>query len=264
MKAQTVIAILLLTGTNLLSQPVFEKTYSESANICYLESIGQVYYSMDVINKQCLLYTMDHSLIKSISLPTPDGYYLADIQYVSEQLFNSDDLVELVYIYSKYVPTTGSYYYTFETKLINENGNVLETFPGAGFTSVVETIENGKKFLVYEYNYSVIPYKTYTHVYSLPETTTKSAELPAVSLTLGNPYPNPAKQQINIPIELPEGIASAQLVLINLKGQKVLSYPVRDSDENILLPTRQMDPGTYLYTLQSHGWHSESKKVVIQ
>ena len=116
MKAHILISALFMTGISLMAQPVFEKTYSESANICYLESKGQVYFTLDVINKQCLLYTMDHTLIKSISLPTPEGYYLADIQYVSEHLFNSDDLVELVYIYSKYVPTTGSYYYTFETK----------------------------------------------------------------------------------------------------------------------------------------------------
>ena len=264
MKAHILISALCMTGISLLAQPVFEKTYSESANICYLESKGQVYFSMDVINKQCLLYTMDHSFYKSIDLPMPEGYYLADIQYVSEHLFNSDDLVELVYIYSKYVPTTGSYYYTFETKLINENGTVLETFPGAGHTNVIETIDNGKKFLVYEYDYSVIPYRTYTHVYKLPQSSTKSAEFSALTSGIGNPYPNPANHQVHIPVELPDGISSAQLVLYNLNGQKVLSYPVRGSDENILLPTRQMDPGTYLYSLQSDGWHSESKKVMIQ
>ena len=263
MKTHILIISLMWVGTSLMAQPVFENTYSESANICYLESKGQVYFSMDVINKQCLLYNMDHSLYKSISLPTPEGYYLSDIQYVSEDLFNNDELVELVYIYSKYVPTTGSYYYTFETKLINENGTVLETFPGAGLTSVIETIENGKKFLVYEYNYSVIPYRTYTHVYSLPESSTKSAEFFGTSPGLGNPYPNPAKHQVHIPVELPADMSSAQLVLYNLNGQKVISYPVSGSEEHILLPAKQLDPGTYLYSFQSDGWHSGSKKLVI-
>ncbi len=264
MKTHILIVSLMMVGINLLAQPVFEMTYTESANICYLESKGQVYFTMDVINKQCLIYTMDHSFYKSIDLPTPEGYYLSDIQYVSENLFNSDDLVELVYIYSKYVPTTGSYYYTFETKLINENGTVLETFPGAGLTSVIETIENGKIFLVYEYNYSVIPYRTYTHVYSLPASETKSAEFSRITPALANPYPNPANHQVLIPVELPSDISSAQLVFYNLNGQKILSYPVSGSDEHILLPTRQMDPGTYLYSLQTDGWHSGSKKVVIQ
>ncbi len=79
-----------------------------------LEKLGEVYYSMDVTAKQCLIYDMDHSLIKSIALPTPEGYYLEDIQFLSEQLFNDDDLLELVYIYSKYVPTEFSYYFTLK------------------------------------------------------------------------------------------------------------------------------------------------------
>ena len=98
MKTHILIVSLMMVGINLLAQSVFEMTYTESANICYLESKGQVYFTMDVINKQCLIYTMDHSFYKSIDLPTPEGYYLSDIQYVSENLFNSDDLVELVYI----------------------------------------------------------------------------------------------------------------------------------------------------------------------
>ena len=51
----------------------------------------------------------------------------------------------------------------------------LLTFPGAGFTNVVETADQGKKFLVYQYDYSVIPYRTYTHVYGLPESDGPSA-----------------------------------------------------------------------------------------
>ncbi|RLD68873.1 MAG: hypothetical protein DRI98_11260, partial [Bacteroidetes bacterium] len=56
----------------------------------------------------------------------------------------------------------------------------------------------------------------------------------------------------------------AQLMLYNLNGQKILSYPVTSSDGNLLLPTGQINPGTYLYTMQSGQWHSDSKKLVIQ
>ena len=148
--------ICLLSGLVLYSQPVLEHTYAESATLASLEKLGEVYYSMDVIGKQCLIYDMDHSLKKRIALPTPEGYYLEDIQFLSEHLFNDDDLLELVYIYSKYVPTELSYYFTFESKLINENGAILLTVPGAGFTEVLESAEHGKKFLVYQYDYSDI------------------------------------------------------------------------------------------------------------
>lgn len=52
--------------------------------------------------------------------------------------------------------------------------------------------------LVYDYDYSVIPYQTTTKLYSLPETDTKS-----VTHTLnleGQAWPNPASQQVNIPV----------------------------------------------------------------
>ena len=78
---------LCMLGAALHAQPQLEKTYAESVTITKLEGVGEVYYSMDVISKQCHIYRMDHSLYKSISIPTPDGYYLSDVQYVSEKLF---------------------------------------------------------------------------------------------------------------------------------------------------------------------------------
>ncbi len=207
---------------------------------------------------------MDHSLYKSIPIPTLPDYYLSDIQYVSEKLFNDDNLVELVYSYTKYVPTETSYYYTYETKLINENGTVLLTIPGAGHTNIIETLEHGKKFLVYEYNYSVIPYRTYTHVFSLPGSATKSADYTLSNLEIGNAFPNPASQQVHIPILLPQGIHSATLKLFDLNGRRMMSYPVTETTGNMIIPSQQLIPGNYIYQIDSGNWRSEGKKLVIQ
>lgn len=264
MKKHALIIILFMTSLGLFAQLNLEKIYGESATIIQLESIGEVYYSMDVISKQCHIYKMDHSLYKSIPIPTPQDYYLSDIQYVSEKLFNDDNLVELVYSYTKFVPTETSYYYTYETKLINENGSVLLTIPGAGHTNIIETQEHGKKFLVYEYNYSVIPYRTYTHVYNLPGSATKSADYTISTLEMGNAFPNPASQQVHIPILLPEGIHSATLVLFDVNGQRMMDYPVTSSSRNLILPTHQLVPGTYMYYLDFGHTHSVAKKIVIR
>jgi len=265
MKTEILIIVLWLAGTTIVAQPAFEHTYSESANICQLESLGEVYYSMDVINKQCLIYDLDHNLLKAIPLPTPEGYYLADIQYLSETLFNSDNLLELVYICSKYVPTELSYYYTFETKLINENGSTLVTLPpGVGFTQVIETAGQGKKFLAYEYNYSIIPYRTYTHVYRLPDPATKSTSQLVTGQGQGNAYPNPAQRQVNIPVQLPDGAASGILLLSNLNGQQILSYPVTRSTGNVVLPVDRVAPGTYIYQLSCGTTKSDARRIVIR
>lgn len=266
MNMRITLTITIVTmGMSLLSQPVFENFYDESANICQLESLGEVYYSMDVISKRCLIYNMEHSLLKSISLPTPEGYYLEDIQHLSEHLFNDDDLIELVYIYSKYMPSELSYYYSFETKLINENGIDLLSLPsGAGFTEVIETAEHGKKFLVYKYDYSVIPYRIYTYVYALPELSDPAANYAINGLNPGYAYPNPAGQQLRIPVNLPEGVLSGSLEIMDLNGRKILSYPVRESMGQVRLSTQQLAPGTYMYKLVAGRTSSIAKKIVIR
>jgi len=263
MKKHLVAYLILLGGLKLAAQPVFEHKYDESVNICYLESVGNVYYSMDVINKQCHIYRMDHSLYKSIPIPTPEGYYLSDVQFVTEYLFNDDDLVELVYSYTKYVPTTTSYYYTYETRLINENGTVLLSWPGAGYTNVIETPGSGRKFLVYEYNYSVIPYRTYTHVYNLPASGVNAAQEWKPSMAAPLPYPNPTEEFVHIPVSLPAGAGSGTLELFDLNGTRLMSYPVSGSESHLLLPVRQLAPGTYLYFLQTGNHRTESQKITI-
>ena len=261
----TLTIIIGMMGMTLFAQPVFEKIYDESASICQLESLGDVYYSMDVINKRCLIYNMDHALLKSIPLPTPEGYYLEDIQYVSEHLFNDDELIELVYIYSKYVPTEFSYYFTFETRLINENGVDLLALPsGAGYTEVLQTAESGKKFLVYKYDYSVIPYRTSTYAYALPEEEEPATSYDVTGFSPGNAYPNPGRDQVNIPVTLPDGVHSGSLEIMDMNGRKILSYPVTGSMGHLQLSTRQMPPGTYLYQLVAGQVQSGVKKIVIR
>ena len=258
-----IIFIFLVTGQLMKAQPVLEKTYTVSASICMMESVGEVYYSMDVVNRECRIYRMDHTLYKTIPLPTPQGYYLYNVQYVSENLFNDDNLVELVYTYSMYVETADSYFYTYETRLINENGNVLLSIPGAGFTDVIDTENDGKKFLVYIYDYSVIPYRTQTQVYALPESATKSENHDLSSYLMSDPFPNPSASVIHIPVELPPGVLSGSLELYDARGTRVLTYPVTESMQELVLPTHQLAPGTYVYHLGSGDMRSSPKKVVV-
>ena len=264
MKTFAITTFTLLTGLSLFAQPVLETTYTASTNICQMENAGEVYYLMDVVNKQCRIYNLDHVLYKTISLPTLDGYYLEDVQFVSEKLFNEDNLIELVYSYSKYIPTAESYYFTYETKLINENGNALLTIPGAGYSSVIETATNGKKFLVYIYDYSVIPFITHTQVYELPESTLKSETFSPSSLEMGDAFPNPASSFVNIPVQLPPGVPSGSFELYDMHGRKVRSYPIGRSTHNLVLPIGNLAPGSYIYHLESGNISSSSKKFIIQ
>ena len=260
---KTILTIALWLGSmGLLAQPVLEHTYSESATTTYLETLGEVYYAMDAVNRQCHIYGMDHTLLKTISLPTQQGYYLSDVQFVSENLFNEDNLVELVYISSKYVPT--SYYYIFEAKLINENGTVILDLPGVGYTDVVVTASQEMKFLAYEYDYSLVPYRTKTLVHSLPGGSTKAASQAVSQSGVGNAYPNPASRQVIIPVSLPEGTGPATLVVTDLQGRNVMNYPVNSTAGHVVLPARELSPGTYLYHVRTGNTQSGARKIVIR
>ncbi|MFC2116701.1 T9SS type A sorting domain-containing protein, partial [Bacteroidota bacterium] len=232
-----------------------------------LEKSGDKYFSMDVINMKCQIYNLDHSIYKTINLTVPPDYYLYNILHVSEHTFNQDDLVEIVYIYSKYNLTETSYYYSYETKVINENGlDILPAIHGAGHTEILETVEEGRKFLVYVYDFFQIPATTQTLVYSLPKPVVEPLKSGPIRQQnrLGNPWPNPTGGMINIPIKLPPDAEPGELILYNIHGQEVMRHPVNGDEELIVMPGGTLIPGTYVYKLKSGNAKSQGKKITIR
>jgi len=249
------------------AQPVLDHQFTYSATLCHLEQAGDKYFAMDNLNNRYLLYNMDYTEFRTISLILPQDYYMYNIQHVSQLTFNQDDLVEFAYIYSKYNPLESSYYYSYETRVINENGTEILKIPGAGHTEILETDDQVRKLLVYIYDFSVIPATTQTRVYNLPGAATKSADLKSgPRYRIGNPFPNPAPGGItNIPVKLPPGAQKGYVVLYNIYGQEVGRHHVNKDDQEISLgPKGRMIPGLYLYNLQSGNQKSDSRKLVVQ
>ncbi len=255
---------LLAAGSN--AQISIETVYPISANIIELEKSGFKYYTMDITNKQSRIYNMDHSVFKVFDLVVPEGYYLHNIQFVSEYLFNSDDLVELVYTYSMYNELeTGYWWYSYETRIINENGTELLKIPGAGYTDVYNAGDDGRKFLVWIYDYSVLPAITHTNVYSLPDniSTTKSLTGNSREINLGNPFPNPSSGQISVPVSGLYPTRPGILNLFDINGTLVKSLVVSGSEEILQIPPGTLMPGTYMISLNSGSEQSPVKKVVV-
>ncbi len=118
--------------------------------------------------------------------------------------------------------------------------------------------------LAYQYDYSVIPFRTYTHVYGLPETGGPSISEAVLGFNPGDAFPNPASTTVTIPAGLPEGVRSGSLEILDINGRKVLSYPLTESTGQVQLPTRRLAPGTYLYQIIAANRKSEAKKIVIR
>jgi len=256
--------LLFIGGSFVFSQPVLENVYSNSGNLCALETCGDKYYIMDIINKQCKIYNMDHSVYKTINLTVPENYWLYNIQFVSQHLFNQDDLVELVYTSSQYIPTETSYYYLYESRLINENGTELLNVPGAGYTEIIQTAASGSKFLVYTYDYSVFPASYQTRVYSLPELPLKSENISDQSYILGLPFPNPSAGNMSLPVNLPEGLESGTFRLFDSMGKLLQTIPVDRQAHTLQMPPGKLTPGAYYYNIESGNFRSGTNKIIIR
>jgi hypothetical protein len=265
MKRILSIGVFMLFIVTLYGQITLNKTYQYSTSVVKLETEGFKYYLMDVPNSQCRLYNMDHSIFKTINCPVPAGFYLSDIKFISENLFNTDSKIELAYTYYQYVPTATSYYYVYGSKIADESGNTLLTIDGALYSYVIQTGETQYKLFAYCYDYSVSPEKVWTNIYDLPGTMVSALSLSGKQADLfTNAYPNPASEQVNLDYVLPSGVNMANLKLVNVQGQVVKNYMIDGHTNHLALNVNDLSEGIYNYFIEYGNSRSTSKKLVVQ
>ncbi len=230
------------------SQVALEKVYNFSLTSTRINQTETKYYLMDIPLSQCRIYNMDHSLWKTIPITLPSNYYLFDIKFVTQNLFNSDAAVELWYSAYEWVASGSSGgYYRYVSKIINENGNLLASIPGGAYAYVIQTGPEKFKLAVYAYDNAVTPGTVQTYLFSLPDATSASQFVTAAT---GDPYPNPATSFIRLP--LPEGSPERSVQVISAGGQLVFEKKTGRETE-ILLNTRDWAPGLYSGRVVQNG-----------
>ena len=242
------------------AQITLEQNYPASTAVAQLASSGFKYYLADYTNNQCKIYNTDHSLWKTIAMTVPTGRYLYSVTYVSDALFNTDSKVELAYTWYAYDTTL--FYYTYNTRVIDEDGIELLNVPGCSFIDVVSAGAKGTKMLAYVYDYSKVYYTTNTLVYSLPGTLPAYGMISRGNEYLHKAYPNPAQAVVNIPYELPEGTGQGQVLLINGSGQVLKSYRVDRTFHELTIPTGDLPVGVLLYQLKTSEGIIGSGKLI--
>lgn len=258
----SLLAISMLVG---FAQITLQKTYNYSTSVVMLETLGYKYFLMDVPNSQVRFYNMDHSLYKTVNCNVPNGYYLADIKYVSQNLFNADAQIEFVYTYYKYVATASSYYYMYGSRVVNENGNNMLTIEGAQYIFVNKTGESEYKLFAYCFDYSVFPETVWTNIYNLPGSIVLSANIQGMQPdNFLNAWPNPASDIVQIAYELPENVKDANLYLIDSNGRPVKNYQIDNHIDNLALNLNDLSAGVYHYFIEYGNSRTESKKIIIQ
>lgn len=251
--------------TFLSAQVSLNKTYNYSTSVVKLETLGYKYFLMDVPNAQCRIYNLDHSLFKTINCSVPSGYYLADLKYISQNLFDADSGIELVFTSYKYVPTTTSYYYIYNSKIINEDGTQIQNIDGARYIYVNQTEANIYKLFAYCYDYSVFPETVWTNIYNLPGVPVISSMLwddePKVKL---DAYPNPAIKTVTLAYRLPEKVSEGVLYLYDNSGRQVNQFVVDQHSDHLSLDVSQYQSGVYHYFIEYENTKTPSGKLVIQ
>jgi hypothetical protein len=257
--------LVLLATVSLASQAqvTLERTYNYSTTVVKLETNGYKYYLMDVPNAQCRIYNLDHSLFKTINCSVPTNFYLADVKYVSEKLFDTDSGIELVYTYYKYNGT--AQYYEYDSKIINEDGSAISTIDGARYVYVNQTEESTYKLFAYCYDYSVFPEIVWTNIYSLPGEPVSAIVGPESSKNnFVNAFPNPATSTVKVAYKLPENINEGTLYLIDNTGKTVNQYIVDTHTDHLSLNVNELASGVYHYFIAYNNTKTISKKLVVR
>lgn len=258
--------IILCMVISVNGQLTLEQTYNYSVGVVKLETMGYKYFLMDVPNSQCRIYNMDHSLFKTINCSVPANNYLSDIKYVSQNLFDSDSDIELVYTYYEYIqPTETTYYYKYHSRVINENGSNLLDIDAARFIYVYKSGDTQYKLFAFCYDYSVWPEIIWTRIYSLPgvwvSAETMAYENPEMNL---NAYPNPASDVIRLEYRIPENTGTANLNLMDSTGRLIRNFKVDNHTDHLDLNVSDLTPGVYFYNIEYNNLRSPSKKIAIR
>lgn len=245
------------------AQVTLNKRYDYSTSIVKLETLGYKYYLMDVPAEQCRIYNLDHSLFKTINCNIPNGFYLSDIKFISETLFNNDAGIELLCTYYKYYSSNA--YYEYDSKIITENGTQIIAIDGGLYNYVNKTDDNTYKLFSYCYDYSTSPEKVWTNIYNLPGTVVSAMYLDKNSPDiLLNAFPNPAVNTVKVAYTLPQNVSNGVLHLLDNTGREINQYLVDTHTDHLALDVSNYTSGLYHYFIEYQNTKTPSKKLVIR
>lgn len=264
-----IIYILLFLGASLSAQITLDKHYDHSCVSTKINATDYKLFLMDDVQNQCRIYNLDNSLYKTISLAIPTGMYLYDVRFVSQDLFDLNDKIELLYIYYEYVETnatTQTGYYNYFTKIVDEDGKVLLSQDGGLYSYMYKVGDDDYRLFIYSYDYSTWPYDTNTDIYELPGYPyfLSLSDVSSRSSSVGDAYPNPAAEYATIGYELPPGVMEADLRLYNMSGKQVSNYRIDRNFSSLRIQTGSLLPGEYIYRIENEGSLSPSKQIIIK
>jgi len=226
------------------AQVTLEHSYDGQGVVAHLEFQDDKYALLEATANRCRIYNADHSLYRTVNLPVPSGVTINSLQHVTDGLFHTDALIEFSYTY--YMVSGGSVVY--ETRVANENGQVLVTVNGAS-AAYVDHIGDSWKFIAWIYDYSASPPIADTRIYSLPGHLVTNAQMQDFRNPEKLPYPNPACESIYLSYKL-IGRNDGRMIITNAAGQTFKVLDLGPDFDGINLQVNGFPLGLYFYKVE--------------
>jgi hypothetical protein len=158
MKTLSIItSLILVISVNLHAQLKYEGKVDSRYKTVQLDDGTYKYLKYNKEDKKVLIFNLDNSLWRTISLPLPENHLLDEIKNISVNTFNDDEFVELIYSCVVYSmpdnmedPEIGYVQIEFTLNIINEEGKLILSVPGSNEMEILES-DSVKKLLIYKH-----------------------------------------------------------------------------------------------------------------
>lgn len=201
-----------------------------------------VYGLISLSLKEFNIFSLDHSLLKTIPLNDPVNQ--VNQFHLSKTLFNSDSKFELVYKFS-----------INNVTVVNEDGTVLLSKDDVAWYKLYNTNEGAKMLITYYTS-------NYVDVYTLYGIVLESSEINSTSNSL--PFPNPSNDYVNINYEIPKSERNLVLHIYNANGQLITKTNVNSEDKYIKVNVSNWIPGVYSFQIYNNSFSTASKQFVVK
>lgn len=232
-----------------------------------LEKLGTCYLYLNPNDTSAIIYDMNFNVLQKTHLPDIEKSYAI---YVSQNLFDLDDGVEMMIVNDDWNSTSDFY-----VKIVDDNGTLIEDFkgyypivdPATDHFSAIRTV--GDKTYMTLMNMVDATFRVFTlpgkfqsccNCTGVNTSTTKSYTVSSSSL---KSYPNPVSKSVTVEYSLPLTIDNANLVLINSVGAQIAFYPVKEDESELTIDASGLTPGIYFWFLtKTDGTVITSKQII--
>lgn len=248
--------LFVLLSTIVLGQITEQIIYTGSAGLSKVNTTDYNYYYFDANGFDCLIFNTLHQQIASIPIALESDQTLYSITYLSEELFDLDSGLELLYTYTYWQQVDTTWYIYYHSKIVDKSGAIILDLPGAQYTNVTK-VNEASVLMAWIYDYSLSSYPLQTLVYSLPGNYSGLSEDKNTEQGI-KVWPNPASQNIYLPID--ESTISIRII----NGNGTIIDQINSSNKDILeYSVNHLSAGLYIYEQLNTKGEKKTQKFMI-